>query len=992
VPVVKKEGHIPSPATINVNMNNKRKNRAGPTLGRSERVAQSSGPAQAPSKHHTNKTPDKEHSPNDSSEFVGIYSNARFTHALTSLIGVHLRVETKNKDEYEGIFKTFSPDLEIVLELTHKVDPNNPDTVELKNVEEKMVFPLSSVVRYFATDVDMEFAMKESFLTDSQIIQTKTNGEAPMRELEMWMPEEDSAGGGGIEERFGLKTSYDPNMSAYTVPLNRDRDSEAEAKASRIAAFIEEDGKSRANLDLENGDEEEAFSAVVRPNDRRNGRDRESGTDDKSSAYVPPGKRDMRSGYSRGRGQRTPPPSRYDSYEERDHRQRDDRRDRYSGSRSGHRDERGYGNPQDRERGHSQQGVSGYHQQQGHREDRSSYGGREERMSNYGRQDSRGSYATQQHDQQQRSGNFSHDQSRGAGFQQRPQSSHDNRREERKSAEKISPCPNNESTDKSDALRKSVGEMGNTAGGRQSLPSESVTEAGLPQREGSRRKLEKTKEQSSTELHDFHQKFNLKLCEGGPPPLLPPPPSGASPSTQANTVPPNTPPTVSINSDDINGVALGPTISPSGGSAGVSTPSPAPNSVSSGPHPSLIRDGNGTPTGSCRPLAQQQQPQQQAQKHQLPPTQTAMLPPPSTVVPAASAGSTPPAACTSSSPDSAQKKSLLNPNAKEFTLNPGAKEFTPRGVTVLAPRPSATPPRPQTPGTPGQMTPNMYANILPIQNQAVPQQIGSISGAAPFTPANNGRPLRPNSKEGGHHRPDLPSPMQVQQVTGQPILAQQLHPPGYFPQGQMQYVPGPGQPHIMRMVMPQGIMPGNLVHVPLSTHGTIAGQGGSGAVASAVPDQNQQFVPTSQYQNSPAAPPQMWTTQVMSMSTPTGGPNQPQQQQQQQGHSGMAPTPPAPSHHTPAPSPGPQIIGYAAQQGHSQPNSLPQYPMIIMPSGPGLPQFHQTATPISAPPIAPIAGTAQPVTSLPNMAQHFPYVQGRGGQPIQMMAPNHHQQ
>lgn len=63
----------------------------------------------------------------------------------------------------------------------------------------------------------------------------------------------------------------------------------------------------------------------------------------------------------------------------------------------------------------------------------------------------------------------------------------------------------------------------------------------------------------------------------------------------------------------------------------------------------------------------------------------------------------------SSTPD--LNKSSLNPNAKEFTLNPTAKEFTPR----MAPRPSATPPRPQTPGTPGQMVPTMYTNIIPIQ-------------------------------------------------------------------------------------------------------------------------------------------------------------------------------------------------------------------------------------------------------------------------------------
>ena len=63
-------------------------------------------------------------------------------------------------------------------------------------------------------------------------------------------------------------------------------------------------------------------SAVSRTGDKRNGRERESPGDEKSSAYVPPGKRDSRGGFSRGRGQRTPPPNRYDNYEDRDQRQR----------------------------------------------------------------------------------------------------------------------------------------------------------------------------------------------------------------------------------------------------------------------------------------------------------------------------------------------------------------------------------------------------------------------------------------------------------------------------------------------------------------------------------------------------------------------------------------------------------------------------------------------------------------------------------------------
>ena len=53
-------------------------------------------------------------------------------------------------------------------------------------------------------------------------------------------------------------------------------------------------------------------------------------------------------------------------------------------------------------------------------------------------------------------------------------------------------------------------------------------------------------------------------------------------------------------------------------------------------------------------------------------------------------------------------------------------------------------------------------------------------------------------------------------------------------------------------------MPGNLVHVPISSHGS--GMPGQGGGVGPTPD-HQQFIPTSQYQNS-NIPPHMWTQQV----------------------------------------------------------------------------------------------------------------------------------
>ena len=262
----------------------------------------------------------------------------RFTHAVTSLIGTTLRVETQNNIQFEGIFKTFSPQMEMVLELVHEVDAEMPDCVKHETMKEKMVFPIKDIVRYYAIDVDLNFATKEEFQTDTQI-SSKVNGDTPMRELEQWMPDAsegdmvdlglgETGGGGGNSngwsahdmfaknKEFGVETSYDHNLSGYTIQLNKNTENSAEyrereRKAAQIAAEIEGNTHSIAAVELENGEEEEeAFSAVVRDKTSPGHHDSPGG---EKAAYVPPGRRDQGvrggpRGGAGGRGARTTPP------------------------------------------------------------------------------------------------------------------------------------------------------------------------------------------------------------------------------------------------------------------------------------------------------------------------------------------------------------------------------------------------------------------------------------------------------------------------------------------------------------------------------------------------------------------------------------------------------------------------------------------------------------------------------------------------------------
>lgn len=67
---------------------------------------------------------------------------------------------------------------------------------------------------------------------------------------------------------------------------------EAEAKAAKIASEIEANPTYKARIDVENGDEEDAFAAVVRPSETQGaGSAAGSGGSIEGGKYVPPAKR-----------------------------------------------------------------------------------------------------------------------------------------------------------------------------------------------------------------------------------------------------------------------------------------------------------------------------------------------------------------------------------------------------------------------------------------------------------------------------------------------------------------------------------------------------------------------------------------------------------------------------------------------------------------------------------------------------------------------------
>ncbi|GIY02598.1 ataxin-2 homolog [Caerostris extrusa] len=231
----------------------------------------------------------------------GVYGNSRLMHATTSLVGLVVQLQLRDGTIHEGILRTFSQQFELVLEMSHRVRGNpsmsQGSASSLGNLlnsfpfegglSEKLIFRLKDIVMLTAANVDVDFAVKDSF-TDTGI--SRFNGQVLEKELEPWdgassdledtaLGEEDVDGANGWDandmfrlnaEKYGVTSSYDNSLQEYTVPLTK-KDTEEykmkEAKAMKIAQEIESNMTYQARLQMENGDEEDRFSAVVRPDD-----------------------------------------------------------------------------------------------------------------------------------------------------------------------------------------------------------------------------------------------------------------------------------------------------------------------------------------------------------------------------------------------------------------------------------------------------------------------------------------------------------------------------------------------------------------------------------------------------------------------------------------------------------------------------------------------------------------------------------------------------
>ncbi|XP_052448386.1 ataxin-2-like isoform X2 [Carassius gibelio] len=229
--------------------------------------------------------------PSNAVAFSGVYANMRMVHVLTSVVGTKCELKVKNGLIYEGVFKTYGPECDIVLDAAHRksVDPSVGPRRE--DIVESIIFKSSDVVVVHFKDVDLSYAKKVSSDADNftdSAVSARLNGEHKEKDLEPWDGGEQHISGSMEsldtdlsngwdpdemfkynEETYGVKSTYDSSLSSYTVPLERDNSEEflkREARASQLAEEIEASATYKARVALENDDrsEEEKYTAVAR--------------------------------------------------------------------------------------------------------------------------------------------------------------------------------------------------------------------------------------------------------------------------------------------------------------------------------------------------------------------------------------------------------------------------------------------------------------------------------------------------------------------------------------------------------------------------------------------------------------------------------------------------------------------------------------------------------------------------------------------------------
>jgi len=84
------------------------------------------------------------------------------------ILGCPVILKVKSNDTFHGIFVTFSPDFDVLLECCHKIDSKNEVVIFERSLPKKSevrarFFERADIVEMIAADVEKDFAIKSNF-------------------------------------------------------------------------------------------------------------------------------------------------------------------------------------------------------------------------------------------------------------------------------------------------------------------------------------------------------------------------------------------------------------------------------------------------------------------------------------------------------------------------------------------------------------------------------------------------------------------------------------------------------------------------------------------------------------------------------------------------------------------------------------------------------------------------------------------------------------
>ncbi|CAL8129719.1 unnamed protein product [Orchesella dallaii] len=241
-----------------------------------------------------------------------------FKYNMTILVGSSAEVRTRDGEVYEGIYVAFSSAMEILLEAAHLVTDNKDDDSIEKHFD-VLVIPSEKVISMKCVNADLTYPTRE-FATDTAI-STGRGGGMGSKELTPWECSEDTAEELSLdagpaatvgakngweakdmfkknEEKYGVVSTFNHDLSGYTTKVDKN-DTEfkrLEEQANQIASEIERGTASWDRTQVENGDEEDQFSAVVRPRNNASSTSVNNNNNNNTSSvgngkYIPPSRR-----------------------------------------------------------------------------------------------------------------------------------------------------------------------------------------------------------------------------------------------------------------------------------------------------------------------------------------------------------------------------------------------------------------------------------------------------------------------------------------------------------------------------------------------------------------------------------------------------------------------------------------------------------------------------------------------------------------------------